>query len=303
MEKAVTLKNELPPPNSLVVFESAARLMNFTLAASELNIAQPSVTRQIANLESSLGAKLFLRKNNKIALTNDGERLKASVSDGLRGIAATSAAIRKSQNSELSLACTYGIAHFWLVPRLTEIRSELPDTEIRLIVSDFLTGDHVANADFCIRYGDGKWPGTTAQRLFPETVYPIASPGFCEMHGLRPESFQPNLWKPEWLLHQDDGEMGWLGWRQWFRNYGMEEPPVEDCRYLHSYPIVVDASLRGEGIALGLAALTDDLVESGKAICLGPQLQPLNAGYYITFSSELSERKPARRLLTLLQSI
>ncbi|WP_439952336.1 LysR family transcriptional regulator [Halomonas marinisediminis] len=40
--------------NSLVVFESAARHLSFTLAAEELHVTQGAVSRQIRSLEPGL---------------------------------------------------------------------------------------------------------------------------------------------------------------------------------------------------------------------------------------------------------
>ena len=44
---AVALRRTLPPTNSLVVFEAAARHMNFTRAAEELSVTQSAVSRQV----------------------------------------------------------------------------------------------------------------------------------------------------------------------------------------------------------------------------------------------------------------
>ena len=44
---AIALRNTLPPTNSLVVFEAAARHRNFTRAAEEMQVTQSAVSRQI----------------------------------------------------------------------------------------------------------------------------------------------------------------------------------------------------------------------------------------------------------------
>ena len=50
--------------NALVAFEAAARHGNFTRAAEELSVAQPAITRHVANVENWLGNQLFVRKDN-----------------------------------------------------------------------------------------------------------------------------------------------------------------------------------------------------------------------------------------------
>lgn len=57
-------------------FLAVAREENFTKAAQQLYITQPTLSRQIADLEEELGVKLFLRSNHNIILTEDGLLLK-----------------------------------------------------------------------------------------------------------------------------------------------------------------------------------------------------------------------------------
>jgi DNA-binding transcriptional LysR family regulator len=57
------------------VFLAAAKYENFTQAANELNMTQASVSRNIMNLEQSLGLVLFLRHKQRVRLTNAGKSL------------------------------------------------------------------------------------------------------------------------------------------------------------------------------------------------------------------------------------
>lgn len=59
----------------LQAFESVARLGNFTRAADEQFMTQPSLSRQIAALESDLGVGLFQRGRNGAEMTPAGQLL------------------------------------------------------------------------------------------------------------------------------------------------------------------------------------------------------------------------------------
>jgi DNA-binding transcriptional LysR family regulator len=54
-------------------FVAVADALNFTRAAEKLRVAQPSLTRQIHNLEDELGVRLLDRSKNRIALTEEGK--------------------------------------------------------------------------------------------------------------------------------------------------------------------------------------------------------------------------------------
>jgi DNA-binding transcriptional LysR family regulator len=56
-------------------FVEVAQLGNFTRAAEQLHLAQPSLSRQIASLEHDLGAELFHRARGGSTLTSAGETL------------------------------------------------------------------------------------------------------------------------------------------------------------------------------------------------------------------------------------
>ena len=53
-------------------FSCVCRCGSITKAAKELHISQPSVTAAVHELEKELGVNLFLRRNNKIQLTEEG---------------------------------------------------------------------------------------------------------------------------------------------------------------------------------------------------------------------------------------
>lgn len=57
-------------------FLTLAKEQNFTRAAEQLNITQPTLSRQLAALEEELGTPLFIRGNRSITLTEAGILLK-----------------------------------------------------------------------------------------------------------------------------------------------------------------------------------------------------------------------------------
>ncbi len=57
-------------------FLAVAREENITKAAQMLHVTQPTLSRQMMQLEEELGVKLFVRSSHSIILTEDGMLLK-----------------------------------------------------------------------------------------------------------------------------------------------------------------------------------------------------------------------------------
>lgn len=60
----------------LKYFLTVVREENITKAANVLHITQPTLSRQLAQLEEDIGVKLFNRGTRKISLTNEGMLLR-----------------------------------------------------------------------------------------------------------------------------------------------------------------------------------------------------------------------------------
>lgn len=78
----------------LVYFREVARQLHFRRAAETLAVAQPALSRQIAQLEAALGAPLFQRSNRRVQLTPAGKWLDQRLDPLLRSLDALGAELR-----------------------------------------------------------------------------------------------------------------------------------------------------------------------------------------------------------------
>ncbi|MFM2092488.1 MAG: hypothetical protein RLZZ127_2977 [Planctomycetota bacterium] len=69
------MKGQLPATEQILAAITVARHGSFTKAASELEISQPALSRQVMGLEKALGIKLFERVGRSVRLTLQGEEL------------------------------------------------------------------------------------------------------------------------------------------------------------------------------------------------------------------------------------
>jgi DNA-binding transcriptional LysR family regulator len=139
--------------DQLKLMESAiilAEELNFSRAARRLHISQPTLTKQIAELEARLGVLLFNREHQIVSLTDAGrayiEHARLCVFHGKRAVQAVHAGARESE-SLLSVGRSPYIDPF-LVSTLLTVRLPLfPDLKLDLpsrfsldLVHDVLAG-------------------------------------------------------------------------------------------------------------------------------------------------------------------
>ncbi len=93
----------------LSVFEAVARLGNYTRAAEELNMAQPTVSVQIKKLSESIGQPLFEQVGRKVCLTETGRELQVTCREVFQSLVALEdrlADLRGLASGRLWLAAT-----------------------------------------------------------------------------------------------------------------------------------------------------------------------------------------------------
>lgn len=270
---------KLPPLQGLAVFEAAARHLNFTAAANELGSSQPAISQRIHSLENQLGALLFERRHRGVALTQTGEQLYHIVRTSLQEISQQIEKIRlKKQREALRIDTDMGFASYWLLPRLDQLQHLIPNVDVQISTSpnEFSLRDSAAH--LAISFGEGHIPGCRADMLFPELVMPVCSPAFLRQNGI-PAAAKDLLSLP--LLNLPDTHpRRWLNWDDWFRGQHLEPGESRTSLTFNAYSLVVQAALKGRGVALGWKPLVDQFLESGELVACGPELKTPR-GYYL----------------------
>ena len=116
-------------------FVAAARHLNFSKAAAEVYIAQPSLSQQIANLEKELGTPLFVRTGRAVRLTDAGEALLEHAERILAQAEAarrTVRAVAGLEQGQLSIWTLPTPGQHLLPPYLVRFRQAYPGIELRV---------------------------------------------------------------------------------------------------------------------------------------------------------------------------
>lgn len=93
-------------------FLAVARLLNFTRAAEECHVAQPSLTRAIKQLEEELGGDLFRRERNLTHLSELGHRmlpLMQQCYDSAQSAKQVATSLKKGAIAPLSIALSQSV--------------------------------------------------------------------------------------------------------------------------------------------------------------------------------------------------
>ena len=252
----------VPSARGLLIFEAAARKGSFTAAAAEFNISQPSVSRNIAQLEAALGVALFERRPSGLALTEDGRDLHMAVHDGLERIGEALLRIRARTRISrrvvtLSLSSSF-VAHR-LLPRLSRFNAAFPEVDMRFDLIPGLLRGIPDNVDLATRIlpDDGqshRWD------LAPEIILPVCSPAYRAARGPWEESGRGG----HVFLHLSEHSP-----RLWGTAHGTGERRNAASGVWHEfsdYSIILQAALNGEGIALGWVSVVSTALIAGTLV-------------------------------------
>ncbi|MGW0882487.1 transcriptional regulator CynR [Streptomyces sp. NPDC002671] len=149
---------------------------NFTRAAEELHISQPTLSQQIKQLERTLGVQLLDRTGRTVRLTDAGAVYTDHARRALRDLAAAERAVHDVQDlsrGHLRLGVTPTFTAYLVGPLTAELHSRHPGISLTLAE---MTQDRIEAAlladdlDLGIAFAGPHLPGVTAAALFTETL-------------------------------------------------------------------------------------------------------------------------------------
>ena len=116
-------------------FLAVARTLNFTRAADECNVTQPSLTRAIKQLEAELGGDLF-RRERPAGLTELGQRMHPLLKqcyEAALGARSLASSFKSGEIGALRIALTHSIDLSLLIPFLDQIKRQFNRLEFRFL--------------------------------------------------------------------------------------------------------------------------------------------------------------------------
>lgn len=165
-------------------FAAVAEHGSLSAAAEAQHSSQPTLSRHIAQLEATLGARLFDRGNGGMTLTEAGADLLAhaqtmadaaarfGTGNGTQGIAGT-----------VRITASHVVANFILPPILRDLHGRYPDLQIEVLASDTTENLLRREADIALRMYRPTQNDVIAKHIADLPLGAYAAPSYIAANG------------------------------------------------------------------------------------------------------------------------
>ncbi len=293
--------NMMPPLNALKAFDAVARLGSMNKAATDLGIAPSSVTQHIRNLEDYIGADLFDRQANAIALNARGRAYAEHVQTAFDTIqSATGSVATDIGNAPLRISCVPTLAGTWLAAQLAAVESEFPGLAIRCDFSPTPVEFESDEVDLAIRYGSGEYPGAIADRFHVDQIAPVCTPETAQ-RLLLPEDLL-RVTRLDNAESAPDGRSLWAYWAAEALGDDMAAQVGKPAQWaLQSSQFSIEVLCATPTVATLEHSVVRRHIEAGELVAPLEMWVQSPYGYYIVSSKRRPLRPAAKRLKSLLK--
>lgn len=190
--------------NGLKFFYYVAEYGSVTIAAQKLFVTQSAVSKQIKNLEETLGVLLFARVNKTLQLTAKGQVLFASCQQVFSQLDRCLTDVSQPQNNskQLVLSCEPTISMKWLIPRLAKFNALNPGFDIVLLTAGGAVDFQAQGIDIALRRNDFAWGNDIFhEKVIEESMVVVRRPQATADKTLIISTSRPDFWQ---CIHQSD---------------------------------------------------------------------------------------------------
>ena len=281
------MTKRLPPLQSLLAFEAAARLGGITRAAEELSLTQSAITHQIHNLEEWVGQPLFNRVGRGVKLSAAGELFSKTVDATLQTLRDGRKRIEPYRNQDsVLLACPADFASGWVLPRLPALRTLHPTLDVWLITRDEQRDIDRIDVDLIISSQDLSNETMVSVQWLADEAIAVCAPALAQKLQALPLK-QAVLAAP---LIIDEYATQWAPW------LGDLELQAQRSLTLEDTALRVQAAEQGLGIAMVPRSVANHALHTGRVYAL-PQFPPSPLSARWLSKSRLAPRTSAADLV------
>lgn len=283
----------MPNPAHLAVFATVVKAGSISAAAQQLGCGKSVVSRQLAQLEEELGARLLQRSTRRMALTEIGQMVlqeAQQIERALHNIEHLSEQFQQEVAGQLRVSCSMA-GRSKLVPIIAAFLAQYPKVSVNLQLDDLLVDLIASQTDVAIRAAHMADSSLVARKLTDNHNLLVAAPAYLSRAGM-PQ--HPHDLHTHACLVYAQGARAWNEW-----NLGGPGGPykitVNSALQINDGGALVNAAVLGCGILSAGRILLSDYLASG-------QLQQVLPEYPSLVSAPVYAVYPARQGLALKTS-
>lgn len=282
------------------VFVTVVDEGSFVAAADRLGLSKAVVSRQVAQLEHELGARLLHRTTRKLSLTSEGESFLARSREMLQQWQEASDAVSHKSGQargvlRINVPVSFGISH--LAPLWAQFMELHPQVVLDVTLSDRLIDLVEEGFDLAVRIGRLDASTLVSRRLDTTRLMACASPNYLRLHGqpVEPKDLLKHRVISYSLLTTGDV---WsftstsTGERQDVRVIPvMRSNNGDSCR---------EIAVQSQGIVLQPDFLVGEDIDQGRLVQIMPDWQAARLGIYAVYPSRRHLPAKVRLLIEFL---
>ena len=172
--------------DAMQLFRRVVEAGSFSAVAREVGVSQPTVSKQIAALESHLRTKLINRSTRQLQPTEAGADYYQRCCQILDELDEAEAVVRQQQtvpSGTLRIHTPVTIGRTEILPRLWKFLERYPELEFDIQMDDSYVDMLKEGIDVAIRVGPLKDSTLVARKICDIQRFAVASPEYLRLHG------------------------------------------------------------------------------------------------------------------------
>ncbi len=277
-------------------FVAVAEYGSFSRAAERLRLSSSHVSRQVALIEERLQARLLYRTTRRVSLTEAGQtflvRCQRLIEERDEAFL-TISDLHSAPTGLLRMTAAIAYGERFIVPIVNDFMAQHMQLKVEIDLTNRTLDMVHEGFDLAIRLGRLSESSLVATRLAPRAMHLCAAPAYLEKYG-RPHTLselgQHNCLigtSDIWMFQQNGREFAFRPTGNWRCNSGQA---------------VLDATLRGFGLAQLPDYYLSDLLRRGELISLLDANQPPNTAVWAVYPQRRYALPKVRLLIDALKA-
>ncbi len=173
----------------------------------------------------------------------------------------------------------------WFIPRLSEFKKAFPSVSLGFQMHSGESDEIIQGADLCIRLSYPEDANVHRWTFSEERIVAVCSTEYIQKYGTLS---RPNKDKNHTLI-ESVGQNYTVG--EFFQAIGKNLPSTPDILKFSDYSSVIQAAIRGQGIALAWVPETSRLIIDASLVPVSPQIVKTGRRYHV-LASNLTPMRP-----------